>query len=168
MSKSVNKVLLLGNVGKDPEVYNLHSGIVVNLSLATNESFKDGRGDWQERVEWHNLVAFQRTAEIIRDYVRKGSRIFVEGKLRTHSWDDKQSGERRHKKEILVSEVSLLSSGTSADHSSARGLEDGGDPFIDRSYRDLLTFGGLGQAPKLAGGLVAHGLSVASGERRAS
>ena len=127
MSKSVNKVLLLGNVGKDPEVYNLHSGIVVNLSLATNESFRDGRGDWQERVEWHNLVAFQRTAEIIRDYVRKGSRIFVEGKLRTHSWDDKQSGERRHKKEILVSEVSLLSSGTSADHSSARGLEDGDD-----------------------------------------
>jgi single-strand DNA-binding protein len=129
MSKSVNKVLLLGNVGKDPEVYNLHSGIVVNLSLATNESFKDGRGDWQERVEWHNLVAFQRTAEIIRDYVRKGSRIFVEGKLRTHSWDDKQTGERRHKKDILVSEVSLLSSGTSADHSNARGLEDGGDEF---------------------------------------
>jgi single-strand DNA-binding protein len=121
MSKSVNKVLLLGNVGKDPEVYNLHNGIVVNLSLATNESFKDGRGDWQERVEWHNLVAFQRTAEIIREYVRKGSRIFVEGKLRTHSWDDKQTGERRHKKEILVSEVSLLSSGTSA--------EDSGDDF---------------------------------------
>ena len=126
MSKSVNKVLLLGNVGKDPEVYSLGSGIVVNLSLATNESFKDGRGDWQERVEWHNLVAFQRTAEIIRDYVRKGSRIFIEGKLRTHSWDDKQTGERRHKKEILVSEVSLLSGGTSADHSSRRGLDEGG------------------------------------------
>jgi len=129
MSKSVNKVLLLGNVGKDPEVYSLHSGIVVNLSLATNESFKDGRGDWQERVKWHNLVAFQRTAEIIRDYVRKGSRIFVEGKLRTHSWDDKQSGERRHKKEILVSEVSLLSTGTSSDYSNSRGLKDGGDDF---------------------------------------
>jgi single-strand DNA-binding protein len=129
MSKSVNKVLLLGNVGKDPEVYNLHSGIVVNLSLATNEPFKDGRGDWQERVEWHSLVAFQRTAEIIRDYVRKGSRIFVEGKLRTHSWDDKQSGERRHRKEILVSEVSLLSTGTSSDYSNARGLKDGEDGF---------------------------------------
>jgi len=129
MSKSVNKVLLLGNVGKDPEVYNLRSGIVVNLSLATNESFKDGRGDWQERVEWHSLVAFQRTAEIIRDYVRKGSRIFIEGKLRTHSWDDKQSGERRHRKEILVSEVSLLSTGTSSDYSNAGGLRDGGDDF---------------------------------------
>ena len=123
MSKSVNKVLLLGNVGKDPEVYSLSSGIVVNLSLATNESFKDGRGEWQERVEWHNLVAFQRTAEIIRDYVRKGSRIFIEGKLRTHSWDDKQTGERRHRKEILVSEVSLLSTDTS------RGLDDHGDDF---------------------------------------
>jgi single-strand DNA-binding protein len=129
MSKSVNKVLLLGNVGKDPEVYNLHSGIVVNLSLATNEPFKDGRGDWQERVEWHSLVAFQRTAEIIRDYVRKGSRIFVEGRLRTHSWDDKQSGERRHRKEILVSEVSLLSTGTSSDYSNGRGLKDSGDDF---------------------------------------
>ena len=129
MSKSVNKVLLLGNVGKDPEVYNLHSGIVVNLSLATNESFKDGRGDWQERVEWHHLVAFQRNAEIIRDYVRKGSRIFIEGKLRTDSWNDKQSGERRYKKEIVVLEVSLLSSASSADHSNTRGEDDRVDDF---------------------------------------
>jgi single-strand DNA-binding protein len=129
MSKSVNKVLLLGNVGKDPEVHHPYSGIVVNLSLATNESFKDGRGDWQERVEWHNLVAFQRNAEIIRDYVRKGSRIFIEGKLRTNSWDDKQSRERRYKKEIVVIEVSLLSSGSSADHTNARHEDDGADDF---------------------------------------
>jgi single-strand DNA-binding protein len=129
MSKSVNKVLLLGNVGKDPEVHSLRSGIVVNLSLATNESFKDGRGDWQERVEWHNLVAYQRTAEIIRDYVRKGSRIFIEGKLRTDSWGDKHSGERRYKKEIVVLEVSLLSSGSSTDHTNAKGEDDGADDF---------------------------------------
>ncbi len=129
MSKSVNKVLLLGNVGKDPEVHSLRSGIVVNLSLATNESFKDGRGDWQERVEWHNLVAYQRTAEIIRDYVRKGSRIFIEGKLQTDSWKDKHSGERRYKKEIVVFEVSLLSSGSSPDHANARGQDHGEDDF---------------------------------------
>jgi single-strand DNA-binding protein len=129
MSKSVNKVLLLGNVGKDPEVHSLRSGIVVKLSLATNEHFKDGRGDWQERVEWHHLVAFQRTAEIIRDYVRKGSRIFIEGKLRTDSWEDRQTGERKYKKEVVVLEVSLLSSGSSPDHSSARGQDDGGDEF---------------------------------------
>jgi single-strand DNA-binding protein len=113
--------------GKIPRSTALPNGIVVNLSLATNESFKDGRGDRQERVEWHNLVAFQRTAEIIRDYVRKGSRIFVEGKLRTDSWGDKQTGERRYKKEILVLEVSLLSSGTLPDHSSARGQDDSPD-----------------------------------------
>jgi single-strand DNA-binding protein len=129
MSKSVNKVLLLGNVGKDPEVHSLRSVIVVNLSLATNEHFKDGRGDWQERVEWHHLVAFQRTAEIIRDYVRKGSRIFIAGKLRTDSWEDRQTGERKYKKEVVVLEVSLLSSGSSPDHSSARGQDDGGDDF---------------------------------------
>jgi single-strand DNA-binding protein len=127
MSKSVNRVLLLGNVGKDPEVHHPYSGIIVNLSLATNESFKDGRGEWQERVEWHNLVAFQRNAEIIRDYVRKGSRIFIEGKLRTDSWNDKQSGERRYKKEIVVLDVCFLSSGSSADNSNARGEDDGAD-----------------------------------------
>src|SRR5260370_9860648 len=119
MSKSVNKVLLLGNVGKDPEVRSLRGGIVVKLSLATNEHFKDGRGDWQERVEWHHLVAFQRTAEIIRDYVRKGSRIFIEGKLRT-DWEDRQTGERKYKKEVVVIEVSLLSSCSYPDHSTAR------------------------------------------------
>jgi single-strand DNA-binding protein len=129
MSKSVNKVLLLGNVGKDPEVHSLRSGIVVNLSLATNESFKDGRGDWQERVEWHNLVAYQRNAEILRDYVRKGSKIYIEGKLRTDSWDDKQSGERRYKKEIIVLDVNLLSSGSSAEHSNAKDEDDGVDDF---------------------------------------
>ncbi len=129
MSRSVNKVLLLGNVGKDPEVYHSRGGIVVNLSLATNESFKDGRGDWQERVEWHNLVAFQRNAEIIRDYVRKGSKIFIEGKLRTDSWNDKQSGERRYKKEVVVVEVSLLASASSPEHTNGGGKDDGADDF---------------------------------------
>jgi single-strand DNA-binding protein len=74
-------------------------------------------------------VAFQRNAEIIRDYVRKGSKIFVEGKLRTDSWDDKQSGERRYKKEIVVLEVSLLSSGPSADQTNTKGQDLGEDDF---------------------------------------
>jgi single-strand DNA-binding protein len=75
-------------------------------------------------------VAYQRTAEIIRDYVRKGSRIFIEGKLRTDSWGgDKHSGERRYKKEIVVLEVSLLSSGSSTDHTNAKGEDDGADDF---------------------------------------
>ena len=74
-------------------------------------------------------MAYQRTAEIIRDYVRKGSRIFIEGKLRTDSWDDKQSGERRYKKEIVVLEVSLLSSGSSPNHANARAQDHGEDDF---------------------------------------
>ncbi len=74
MGKSVNKVILLGRAGKDPEVHILRSGTLVNLSLATSEGYKDSRGEWQERTEWHNLVGFQRIGEIIRDYVRRDLR----------------------------------------------------------------------------------------------
>ncbi len=80
MSKSFNKVFLMGNVGKDPEVYNLSTGMLVRLTLATDELSPDGRGGWIENTEWHDLVARGRTAQILRDYVRKGSKIFIEGK----------------------------------------------------------------------------------------
>ena len=83
MAKSVNKVILLGNVGKDPEIRSTPSGtIVANFALATSDRFQDAQGNWQDRTEWHNLVAFKRTAEIIRDYVKKGSKLYIEGKLR--------------------------------------------------------------------------------------
>ena len=76
MAKSVNKVILLGNVGKDPEIKATGSGVVVaTFSIATSERFKDKTGNWQDRTEWHNLVAYQRTAEIIRDYVKKGNKL---------------------------------------------------------------------------------------------
>jgi len=81
---------------------------IVNLSLATSERYRTPR-DWQEHTEWHNLVGFQRVGEILRDYVRKGSRLYVEGSLRTRSWDDRQTGQRRHRSEIVVTEISLLS-----------------------------------------------------------
>ena len=109
MGKSVNKVILLGRIGKDPEVHILRSGTLVNLSLATSDGYKDSRGEWQERTEWHNLVGFQRIGEILRDYVRKGSRLFVEGELRTRSWEDRESGQRKCRTEVVVHEVSLLS-----------------------------------------------------------
>ena len=84
MAKSVNKVILLGNVGKDPEIKATASGTVVaTFSIATSERFKDKTGNWQDRTEWHNLVAYQRTAEIIRDYVKKGNKLYVEGRLQT-------------------------------------------------------------------------------------
>ena len=110
MARSVNKVTLLGNVGKDPEIRSSASGVMVaNFTLATSDRFQDQQGNWQDRTEWHNLVAFKRTAEIVRDYVKKGSKLYIEGKLQTRSWDDKESGQKRYKVEILVNELVLLS-----------------------------------------------------------
>ncbi len=110
MAKSVNKVILLGNVGKDPEVKFLPSGsAVANFTLATSEKFKDKSGQSQERTEWHNLVAYQKLAEIIRDYVKKGSKLYVEGRIQTRSWDDQASGQKKYRTEIIVNDMSLLS-----------------------------------------------------------
>jgi single-strand DNA-binding protein len=110
MAKSVNKVTLLGNVGKDPEIRATPGGtMVASFSLATTDRTKDPSGNWTDRTEWHNLVAFQRTAEIIRDYVKKGSKLYVEGKIQTRSWDDKTSGEKKYRTEIIVNDISLLS-----------------------------------------------------------
>lgn len=109
MGKSVNKVLLLGHVGKDPEIHSLRRGIVANLRLATSERTIGNRGEPREETEWHNVVAYQRTAEIIRDFVRRGSRLFIEGRLRTRSWDDKETGQKRYRTEVLVLQLNLLS-----------------------------------------------------------
>jgi single-strand DNA-binding protein len=109
MAKGVNKVLLLGNVGKDPEIRSTAGGtIVASFSLATADRAKDQQGNWQDKTEWHNLVAFSRTAEIVRDYVKKGTQLFIEGKIQTRSWDDKESGQKKYKTEILVNELTLL------------------------------------------------------------
>jgi single-strand DNA-binding protein len=98
-------------VGKDPEIRSTAGGnIVANLTLATSDNQKDAQGNWQERTEWHNLVAFKRTAEIVRDYVKKGSKLYIEGKITNRSWDDKESGQKRYKTEILVNELVLLTS----------------------------------------------------------
>ncbi len=110
MAKSVNKVILLGNVGKDPEIRSTPGGtMVANFTLATSDRQKDAQGNWQDHTEWHNLVAFSRTAEIIRDYVKKGSKLYVEGRIQTRSWDDKESGQKRYRTEIIVADLSLLS-----------------------------------------------------------
>lgn len=109
MPKSVNKVILVGNVGQDPEVKYTPSGTpVAKFSLATNERFKDRSGEWQDRTEWHNVVAWQRLAEIIGEHVKKGSKLYVEGKLETSSWDDRQSGGKRYRTEIIARDIVLL------------------------------------------------------------
>jgi single-strand DNA-binding protein len=109
MAKSVNKVILLGNVGKDPEIRSTPGGtMVASFSLATSDRYQDQQGNWQDRTEWHNLVAFKRTAEIIRDYVKKGSKLYVEGRIQSRSWDDKE-GLKHYKTEIIINDLSLLS-----------------------------------------------------------
>ena len=110
MARSVNKVTLLGNVGKDPEIRSTPSGVMVaSFGLATSDRFQDAQGNWQDRTEWHNLKAFKRTAEIVRDYVKKGSKLYIEGKISTNSWDDKETGVKKYRTEILVNELVLLS-----------------------------------------------------------
>ncbi len=122
MAKSVNKVILLGNVGKDPEIKSTPSGgVVATFSIATSERFKDKTGNWQDRTEWHNLVAYQRTAEIIRDYVKKGSKLYVEGRLQTSSWDDKTTGQKKYRTEIIVGDLSLLSGKGDGEGGGASG-----------------------------------------------
>lgn len=107
--KSVNKVTLLGNAGKDPEVkFSPQGTAIARFSIATNERYKDKSGEWQDKTEWHNLVAFARLAEIVGEYVKKGSKVYVEGKLRTSSWEDQKTGEKKYRTEIVAGDLVLL------------------------------------------------------------
>ena len=109
MARCVNKVVLLGNVGKPPEIRTTRSGIVAELSFATNERRPDGHGGWQDHTDWHTLVAFGRIAEIVAEYVDVGAQLYIEGKLRTDSWDDTNAGVKRYWTKIVVLNVVLLS-----------------------------------------------------------
>lgn len=105
---SVNKVILLGRLGKDPETRYMTNGeAVTNFSLATSESWKDKAGVKQEKTEWHNCVAYKRLAEVIGEYVKKGSQLYVEGKLTTRKWQDKE-GKDRYTTEVIVNEMTML------------------------------------------------------------
>jgi single-strand DNA-binding protein len=109
MAKGINKVSLLGNIAREPEIKATTAGeLVANLCLATNDMQKDSAGIWQTRTEWHHLVASGQTAEVVRDQVKKGSQLFIEGKLRTRSWVSKVDGTKRYKTEIFVSELVLI------------------------------------------------------------
>ncbi|MGD8672145.1 MAG: single-stranded DNA-binding protein [Thiogranum sp.] len=118
MARGINKVILVGNLGKDPEVrYMANGGAVCNVTLATSESWKDKQtGEQKDKTEWHNIVFYRRLAEIAGEYLRKGSQIYVEGKLQTRKWQDK-SGNDRYTTEIIASEMQMLGGrgGGSAD-----------------------------------------------------
>jgi len=103
-----NKVQLIGNLGNDPEIITLDSGQkLAKFSLATNEYYKDADGQKQTKTEWHNLVAWNKTAELIENYVTKGKEIAIEGKLTNRSWDDKE-GNKRYTTEVVVNEIVLF------------------------------------------------------------
>ena len=127
MSRGVNKVILIGNAGKDPEVRYMPNGnAVANLTLATSESWKDkNTGETQERTEWHRVVFFRRLGEIVGEYVKKGSKIYVEGRLQTRKWQD-QSGQDRYTTEIVADQMQMLDSrgsGGSANFGSTSNQE---------------------------------------------
>jgi single-strand DNA-binding protein len=109
MARGVNKVILIGNIGKDPETrYSAGGGAITNVTLATSENWKDKQtGENQERTEWHRVVFFGRLGEIAGEYLKKGSKVYVEGSLRTRKWQD-QSGQDRYTTEIVASEMQML------------------------------------------------------------
>jgi single-strand DNA-binding protein len=122
-SRGVNKVILIGNVGNDPEIRYMPNGnAVANISVATSDSWKDkSTGEQQDRTEWHRVVYFNRLAEIVEQYVKKGSKLYVEGRLQTRSWE--QDGVKRYSTEIVGSEMQML------DSRGGAGGSQGDNPF---------------------------------------
>jgi len=116
-SRGINKVILVGNVGQDPETRYMPNGnAVTNLSLATSETWKDkNTGEQQERTEWHRVTFYQRLAEIVAEYVKKGSKLYVEGRLQTRSWE--QDGVKKYATDIIANEMQMLDSRGSSGES---------------------------------------------------
>jgi len=111
MARGVNKVILIGNLGKDPEVrYSPNGGAMANITLATSESWKDkNTGEQVDKTEWHRIVFFRRLAEVVGEYLKKGAKVYIEGKLQTRKWQDKD-GQDRYTTEIVANEMQMLDS----------------------------------------------------------
>ena len=137
--KSVNKVIQLGFVGHDPEVKYTAGGIPVGrFSLATNERFKDKSGKFQDRTEWHNIVVWRKLAEMVGEFVSKGSHLYIEGKLQTAGWEDRQSAEKKFRTEVVANDLILLGSrekGTGAQPAGSDKAEKSKstDPAVARA-----------------------------------
>jgi single-strand DNA-binding protein len=109
MARSLNKVMLIGNLGKDPELRYTPAGVAVaTFSLATNESWKDQDGNMQERTEWHNIVAWRKLAEVCGEWLKKGKKVYVEGRIQTRSYDDKNTGAKKYITEIVLDSMIML------------------------------------------------------------
>ncbi|MGF1545848.1 MAG: single-stranded DNA-binding protein [Thiotrichales bacterium] len=141
MARGINKVILVGNLGADPEVRQMPTsgGVVANLRIATSESWRDrNTGENQERTEWHRVVLYSRLAEVARDYLRKGQQVYIEGKLTTRKWQD-QSGQDRYSTEIVGNEMQMLGGrGGGGGAMSSGGGDDDSDsaPMYDAPPRN--------------------------------
>jgi single-strand DNA-binding protein len=135
--RSLNRVQLIGNLGKDPEIkYTPQGTPVAKITVATNERFKDKDGNWQDRTEWHNVTLWQRMAEIAGEYLKKGGKVYIEGRLQTRSWDDKQTGQKKYATDIVASDMILLGSrgesGGGGGDFSGGGSRSAGNNFDQR------------------------------------
>ena len=140
---SVNKVILVGRLGKDPETRYMTNGeAVTNVTLATSENWKDKSGEKQEKTEWHNLTFYRRLAEVAGEYLKKGSMIYVEGKIQTRKWQDKE-GKDRYTTDIIVNEMQMLSSKSGGS---------GSFEVVDKPTASAATPAASKPAPAKAGG----------------
>lgn len=136
----INKVILVGRLGKDPEIRSTPGGnTLAKFSLATDERFTDKSGEKQDRTEWHNIVVWGKLAEICGQYLRKGKLVYIEGSIRTDSWDDKESGQKRYRTEIIANTMKML---------DKRGDEEGGSYGGGGSYANS---GSRRQSPASSG-----------------
>lgn len=114
---SVNKVILIGNLGKDPLFKTVGDVDITEFSLATSKSFKDDSGEKQKKTEWHNIVCFRKTAKFASEFLKKGREIYLEGEIQTRSWDDKTTGVKKYKTEIIANEIKFVGARPEADQS---------------------------------------------------
>lgn len=129
-SRGLNKVMLIGHVGKDPELkYTPGNVAIANFSVATTESYKDKSGNLQERTEWHRIVTFGRTAEVMGEYLKKGQQVYVEGRLQTRSWDD-DKGQKRYITEIVALTVQFLGKKQDGGGGGGADIPPPGDDFV--------------------------------------
>lgn len=131
----INKVILFGNLTRDPELKALPSGMnVVNFSIATNRVYRDRDGKKQEQADFHNIVVFGRQADTVAQYMKKGSPVFIEGRLQTRSWDDKASGEKKYRTEVVADRVQFGPKGSASQggEKTARRKGDEAEPAEER------------------------------------
>jgi single-strand DNA-binding protein len=141
----VNKVILIGNLGRDPEVRSTPSGqSVASFTLATNRKWKDKNGQKQEQTEWHQIVCWGRQAEVAGQYLTKGKQIYVEGRLQTRSRDDKQSGEKRYRTEVICDNFQMLGGRGGGDFEGGRGGHTEGPSFDEGPSGSGTGGGGFG------------------------